>query len=191
MGKPGRCVHVQSHVAGLLVSMWDSHVAEQDCAGKKMEIWKQPPFSSDTQTFILWHPSSNLQMWTSMPAELMQDGNLVQMAHYDHYLVVYETPVSEREEYRQLAESLCNYCFVPSPQLCCEADCVWSFTGMRWAQGVCERCEKPLLPANLKLPLNFAFFTLCSGLLLIAIHESFISAYSSYQMPQEHEKFPL
>lgn len=56
-----------------------------------------------------------------MPAELMVDGNLVQMAHYDHYLVVYDTPLSEREEYRQLAEFLCNYCFVPSPWLYCKA----------------------------------------------------------------------
>lgn len=64
-----------------------------------------------------------------MPAELMLGGNLVQMAHYDHYLLVYGTPVSEREEYRQLAEALCNYCFVPSPWLYREAECIWSFTG--------------------------------------------------------------
>lgn len=65
-----------------------------------------------------------------MPAELMRDGNLVQMAHYDHYLVVYETPVSESEEYRQLAGSVCNYCFVQSPWLYWEADSMWSFTRM-------------------------------------------------------------
>lgn len=54
-----------------------------------------------------------------MPAELMLNRNLVQMVHYDHSLVVYGTPVSEREEYRQLAESLCN--FVLSPWLYCDS----------------------------------------------------------------------
>lgn len=34
-GKPGRFVHSQGHIPGLLVSMWDSHIAEQDCAGQK------------------------------------------------------------------------------------------------------------------------------------------------------------
>lgn len=127
-------------------------------------------------------------MWNFMPAELVLDGSVVQVAHYDHYLVVYETPVSEREEYRQLAESLCNYWFVPPPWFYCEADCIWPFTGMLQARRVCEWCEKPLLPTNLNLHLNFNFFfTLSSSLVLIATHESFVSAYNSYQVPQEHK----
>lgn len=65
----------------------------------------------------------------------MLGGNLVQMTHYDHYLVVDEMPVSERGKSTGSWQNLC-YCFESSPWLYCEANSIWSFTGMLQAQWV-------------------------------------------------------